>query len=199
MFAHELKHSCETSMYLDQQVQALDLEKRGKAIKTDYERLRTLLSYTGNLMPQARQDELAVVITEAKQNQIDMNELGERVDISHSIDELKAYRLTYKIFKELAVNAPKTFCDDYAVTGLFYKKVISTGDYMAALQESDQSGRFANILIDQYSDATGYRWESFYDIDPVTHDFKKDPATGLPLIKPAVRAKMKAAGFNVNP
>ncbi len=178
--AHEFQHACDTEAFMQQndiihahETKSLELEAR---LPRDRDPEGPLL------------DELMALLTER-----DM--MIRNINVMMSVSELKAYRMTPKIFKELAVYDPRFFCQGYSTSQLFGLQVLDTGTYMSTLEVLDRDGTFIRTLIEAYTRLNGYDPQSFYQVDEATGDLRRD-ATGKPIFRPEVIQQITQAGFN---
>lgn len=106
-----------------------------------------------------------------------------------AVDEMRAYSLSVKLFKELAKSAPQLVCNTYSIGSLFGKQITSSGDYSANLDEMFEEGTFPLYLISTYTSMGFYKPENILNTDK----------NGLPIneLRSDLIKKIEAEGFYV--
>lgn len=170
LLAHEMQHSCNTAEFI-----RFDREQRDF-----YTRIQT---------PGLPEEESIRMGREfmAKSTQ---------ANVRFALDELRAYKMTPKIFSELAPYHPEFFCNKFYVSSLFGRQILGTGDYMSSLETMVADGTFFYNLIDNYIKGAGYDPAAFYVMNESTGDIERD-SQGRPQFLPEVKAEMAKEGFRV--
>ena len=178
--AHEFQHACDTEAFIEQN----DII-HAHQLKADALMAR---------LPQDRDPE-GPLLEEINALMAAQDTMTRNLNVMLSVSELKAYRMTPKIFKELAVYDPRFFCQGYSTSQLFGLQVLDTGTYMSTLEVLDRDGTFIRSLIEAYTRLNGYDPSSFYQLDEATGDLRRD-STGKPVFRPEVIQQITQAGFN---
>ena len=135
--------------------------------------------------------------TEVARFEREKEALEERSMLDVAIDEMRAYQMTPKIFKELAPGHPGLLCERHYLGVLFGRQVISDGAYMSAIElQFEEGNRFIHTLIESYTRIKGYLPSVFYVTDEETGEPRLDPR-GQPQLKSNVRLQLASAGFRV--
>ena len=174
LLAHEMQHACNTPEFIR-------IEREQRDLQTRYQ---TLVE-----SPYTTQ-------AEADAFEQDFKTKAANANVRYALDELRAYRMTPKIFSELAPYHPEFFCNQYYVSALFGRQILGTGDYMSSVETMVADGSFVYNLIDNYIKGSGYDPTVFYVMDQNTGDIQRD-AQGRPLFRQEVRAAITREGFRV--
>jgi hypothetical protein len=113
----------------------------------------------------------------------------EKNDQLMAIDEMRAYKINVELFKEMAQAAPEVVCNEYYVSNIFGKQIISSAEYNAKMDEMIEDGTYPLHLISQYAVDGAYWPENVLKSDDngwATHELRLD------LIK-----KLEAEGIHV--
>lgn len=175
LLSHEMQHSCNTA-------EDIRIAEQDRAARASFEALMTR-------EPPAPDEEMARVGNE-------LVNLQNQSNVRAAIDELRAYRMTPAVFRELAPYAPSYFCDRFYASGLFGRQILSNGQYLSTIETMVADGSFPYQLIDQYTQIAGYDPNSFFEVDESTGDLRRN-SEGRPIFKASVRAELEREGFRV--
>lgn len=200
--AHELQHSCASEKMLPYFKELDNFETKRTELLRDLEKMskdRYQMSFSDFMKTKPAQPENDFLAKLSELNQLVEN--FEKVYPDHniffSIDELKAYTVSFEYFKELAVYDPKFFCNTYSISNFFGKNVVNFGEYTSNVEAQMNNGTFYENLIMSYVKSSGYDPRFFFEHNPYTGQFYMDPNTQGPVLKAEIKAKVKEAGFKI--
>jgi len=185
MLAHEYQHACDTSEMVTHMDHMHDFMDEGQRLE---QQLAPYAQLPIESYPEAARTALFDFMDRRDLAARDMNRM-------FMVSELRAYRMTPKVFKDFAAVDPNYFCQQTSTSQLFGLQVLDTGTYMSTLEDMERDGSFVRNLIASYTRLAGYDPSFFYQIDDATGDYRRD-GRGQPLFVPDVLAQIQAAGFH---
>ncbi len=115
----------------------------------------------------------------------------EEIEQDNAVDEMRAYRVTANVFKDLAEASPELVCGQKTKSIIFGKQVLSSAEYAANIEDKIEDGTFPQYIISKYA-AHGF----YTPKNVLTVDENGNPTSQL---RPDLIKKMKAEGVRVAP
>ena len=130
--------------------------------------------------------EILLPLYNADDDSIVRTKLKYEYDQERAVDEMRAYKVTVDLFKDLAKVAPNMVCGKYFTSVMFGNQPINTAEYAAAIDDKLTDGSFPKFLISLYAAHGDYNPENV---------FVKDKNS----IRPDLLEKLKKEGVHVTP